>query len=166
MSRRILTAEDVARMEPGTRLVLDETVLLTGSARDLALRRGVELVEDAGGGDPGAALVASEAPGVETPPAPAAPRGRPRRIIVTAVGVNRSGVMAELTAAVGGLGGDIQDLSQRITGGYFHALLVVEISRSGQPFAAFRDALLTLSEPADYVVSVIDERVFAAMHRL
>lgn len=165
MSRRILTAEDVARMEPGARLVLDGDVLLTSAARDLAARRGVVLVE------PGTApdLVASSPiEGVETRPAPAAPRasGRTQRIIVTAVGVNRSGVLAELTAAIGELGGDILDLSQRITGGYFHALLVVEISRSGQPFAAFRDALLALSEPADYVVTVIDERVFQSMHRL
>jgi predicted amino acid-binding ACT domain protein len=74
--------------------------------------------------------------------------------------------MAELTHAVGELGGDIQDVSQRITAGYFHAILLVDISGSGHIFAAFRDALLALSEPTDYVVTVIDERVFTAMHRL
>ena len=87
-------------------------------------------------------------------------------IIVTAVGVNRPGIMAELSATVSELGGDIQDVSQRITGGYFNAILVVDAAHSGHSFADYRDKLVELSEPSDYVVTVIDERVFQAMHRI
>ena len=170
MTRRILTAEDIEQLEAGCRLVVDDQTTLTGPARDVARRRGIELVE---GGGPQSAADAVDAvleaqggrsaAGASGGAAAAGPGGI---LIVTAVGVNRPGVMAELTSAIGQLGGDIQDVSQRITGGYFNAILVVDIARSGQTFTAFRDALKALSEPSDYVVTVIDERVFTAMHRL
>ena len=46
MTRRILTAEDVAAMEAGTRLVVDDATTVTGAARDLARRKNIVLVED------------------------------------------------------------------------------------------------------------------------
>jgi ACT domain-containing protein len=175
MPRTIIMAEDVAAMAEGGRLVIDDNTTVTSSARDLARRRGIELVESpgargaAGGGaasGAAASQAATDAVLAGQRDAPFTGGGVPGTIIVTAVGVNRPGVMAELTTAVGELGGDIQDVSQRLTGGYFNAILVVDIARSGQSFAAYRDALKALSEPNDYVVTVIDERVFTAMHRL
>lgn len=165
MTRRILTAEDVEQLEAGSKLVVDEMTTLTGPARDVAKRRGIVLVEGSRGPESAAegvdaVLAAQAAAGPFTAGGPGGV------IIVTAVGVNRPGVMAELSGAIGQLDGDIQDVSQRITGGYFNAILVVDITRSGQTFTAFRDALKALAEPNDYVVTVIDERVFTAMHRL
>lgn len=176
MTRRILTAEDIAALKPGDRLEVDDETTITASARDLARRRGIEVVDTPGSvgaerpppGEP--ATGESSPPGVPaegiatTPTPPTA--GKPAGLIVAAVGVNRAGILSEVTAAVGQLGGDIQDVSQRITGGYFNALLVVDIRQSEHNFAAFRDGLVQLSEPTDYVVTVIDERVFRAMHRV
>lgn len=165
MTRRILTAEDIEQLEAGARLVVDELTTLTGPARDVARRRGIEVIDGSGGPDSAEqavdAVLAAQASGAS--PVGGGPGGI---IIVSAVGVNRPGVMAELSGAVGQLDGDIQDVSQRITGGYFNAILVVDITRSGRTFTAFREALKALSEPNDYVVTVIDERVFTAMHRL
>lgn len=208
MSRRILTADDIATMAAGTRLEVDESTTLTASARDLARRRGIEVLdvpsapsspsaETRGGaatrpgdrtgtadrappraGDlkgrtgrgPAAGHVAPALEGMVTSGgaslAPVAASGPPASIIVSAVGVNRPGVLAEVTTAVGQLGGDIVDVSQRVTGGYFNAILVVDIRGSGRNFAEFRDALHALSEPSDYIVNVMDERVFRAMHRI
>jgi len=159
MARRIVTAEDVLALAEGGKLAIGDDVTVTSAARELAKRRGIELVEGgpAAPDSPQQALAGA----AETTHA-----GPPGTIIVTAVGVNRPGVLSEMTSAVGQLHGDIQDVSQRITGGWFNAILVVDIRRSGQSFAAFRDALKALSEPRDYVVTVIDERVFTAMHRL
>jgi ACT domain-containing protein len=160
MARRIVTAEDVLAIPEGGRLVATDDVTVTSAARELARRRNITVIEGAeAAATPADALDAVAAP-------PAAPAGLPGTIIVTAVGVNRPGVLSELTSAIGELKGDIQDVSQRITGGWFNAILVVDIKRSGQSFVAFRDALRGLSEPRDYVVTVIDERVFTAMHRL
>ena len=160
MARRIVTAEDVLAIPEGGRLVATDDVTVTSAARELARRRNITVIEGAeAAGTPADAMDAAAAP-------PAPPAGPPGTIIVTAVGVNRPGVLSELTSAIGELKGDIQDVSQRITGGWFNAILVVDIKRSGQSFVAFRDALRGLSEPRDYVVTVIDERVFTAMHRL
>lgn len=158
MSRRILTAEDVAQMEPGSRLVLAEDDTITAPARELARRREIELVE---GAPDGAVDVADELPAPEGGPAT-----RAGTIIVVAVGVNRAGVLAELSAAIGEFSGDIQDLSQRITGGYFHAMLVVDVRSSGATFAEFRERLLECGRAGDFVVSVVDSRVFRAIHRI
>ena len=160
MARRIVTAEDVLALPEGGRLLATDDMTVTSAARELARRRNITVVEGAeAAATPADALAAVAAP-------PAAPTGPPGTIIVTAVGVNRPGVLSELTSAIGELKGDIQDVSQRITGGWFNAILVVDIQRSGQSFVAFHDALRGLSEPRDYVVTVIDERVFTAMHRL
>jgi len=167
VTRRILTAEDIEQLESGSQLVVDELTTLTGPARDVARRRGIVLIDGSGGPASASeavdAVLAAQGAGVGARGAGGGPGGI---IIVSAVGVNRPGVMAELSGAVGQLDGDIQDVSQRITGGYFNAILVVDITRSGRTFTAFRDALKALSEPNDYVVTVIDERVFTAMHRL
>jgi ACT domain-containing protein len=160
MARRIVTAEDVLALPEGGRLLATDDMTVTSAARELARRRNITVVE-------GAEAAAAPADASEAAAAmPAAPTGPPGTIIVTAVGVNRPGVLSELTSAIGQLHGDIQDVSQRITGGWFNAILVVDIKRSGQSFAAFRESLRGLSEPRDYVVTVIDERVFTAMHRL
>lgn len=170
MSRRILTADDVAKLPADQPLVVDELTTLTDSARDMVRRRGLEIVEtlrpEAAGEEPGVLTGGDVAPGIASSNPAAVPAGRPGRLIIVAVGTNRPGIMAELGAAVGELGGDIQDLSQRITGGYFHAILIVDISKSGHSFAEYRDKLKVHSEPADYIVTVVDERVFRAMHRL
>ena len=170
MTRRILTAEDIQAMEPGSRLVVDESITLTGAARDLARRRGVVLVEEgeASDGSPVAGPGDSGSPTDNTTLdiVSEALDGPPGRIIVTAVGVNRPGILSEVTAALGSLGGDIVDVGQLINAGYFNAILLVDIAPSGQNFSAFRAALQALSKPADYVVTTIDERVFHAMHRL
>jgi ACT domain-containing protein len=161
MARRIITAEDVLALPEGGQLAAGDDVTVTSAARELARRRGITVVEgvDAAAATPAEALAAHSE-------VAAAAAGPPGTIIVSCVGVNRPGVLSEVTSAIGLLNGDIQDVSQRITGGWFNAILVVDTRRSGQSFAAFRDALKGLSEPRDYVVHVIDERVFTAMHRV
>ncbi len=176
MGRTIITEEDVAALEPGGRLVVDAETTMTAPARDLARRRGIEVEDAADAAAHGAPATVELGPdgalatgphAVHAHEATAAHGGKPpRTLIVTSVGVNRPGVLAELSAAVAGLGGDIQDMSQRITGGYFNAILVVDIHHARHDFAAFRNALQQLSVPTDYVVNVIDARVFQAMHRI
>lgn len=163
MTRRIITAEDVGAMDSETRLVIDDQTTLTAPARELARRRAIVLIEGPDA-EREAAAESSEAPVSMSATTPVS--GEARRIIVTAVGVNRVGILSEVTAAIGQLGGDILDLSQRITGGYFNAILVVDIAGSGHLFADFRRSLQQLGEASDYVVTSIDERIFSAMHRL
>ena len=86
-------------------------------------------------------------------------------IIVTAVGKNRPGVLAEITGMLGKVDGNVLDISQKVLAGYFHLVLTVEL-HAGANFAETKQCLECLGGPDDYVVRVMHERVFRFMHRV
>lgn len=86
-------------------------------------------------------------------------------IVLSVVGLNRPGVLAELTATIAKMGGNIWDIGQRIIGNYFSTLMMVEI-QSHEHFAQFKEVLESLGKEGDYKVIVQNERVFQQMHRV
>ena len=84
---------------------------------------------------------------------------------MTAVGKNRSGVLAEITAAIAAAGGNVHDVSQKVVEGYFHMILTVEMD-PGAAFGEFKTTLECLGKPEDFAVRVMNERVFRFMHRV
>ncbi|HVS18867.1 MAG TPA: hypothetical protein VMT18_09735, partial [Planctomycetota bacterium] len=101
MTRRFLTAEDVRRAE-GRSLEVDASTVVTPQAQEEAERLGVALVsagaawrEPAPDRGPDAQRAMSALPHLPEPePEDDAPTG----VVVTAVGRNRPGVLAEVTA--------------------------------------------------------------------
>ncbi|MFG0319829.1 MAG: ACT domain-containing protein [Planctomycetota bacterium JB042] len=87
-------------------------------------------------------------------------------VVVTAVGRNRPHVLAELATGIAEVGGDIQEISQRIVDGWFHTILTVDMSRAPGAFPEAKAALEGLSRDDDYTVRVQHERVFRYMHRI
>ncbi len=87
-------------------------------------------------------------------------------VVVTAVGRNRPHVLAELATGIAEVGGDIQEISQRIVDGWFHTILTVDMSRAPGAFPEAKAALEGLSQDDDYTVRVQHERVFRYMHRI
>ena len=85
--------------------------------------------------------------------------------MVTAVGRNRPGVLAEITGAIGSAGGDVQDISQRTVEGMFHLILTVQLP-PGVSFQKLQASVGCLGGQEDYVVRVMHERVFRYMHRV
>ena len=73
--------------------------------------------------------------------------------------------MAEITATVAGLGGNVYDVSQKVIEGFFHMILTVELP-DRTSFDAFKTTLEGLGSPDDFVVRVMNERVFRFMHRV
>lgn len=168
MARRFLTADDVRRERSGS-IVVDEGTIVTPQAQETARELG---------------KVISTARGPYTPPAPdrgpdaqVAQRTLPHlpepvegdelgtSMIVTAVGKNRPGVLAELTAALAEFHASVHDISQRVIDGYFHLILVIETPQ-GVPFGTLKQRLECLGGPDDYAVRVMHERVFRFMHRV
>jgi ACT domain-containing protein len=86
-------------------------------------------------------------------------------VIVTAVGRNRAGVLAEITGVIAAAGGGIRDVSQRMVDEYFHLLLVVELAPACD-FNALKQQLECMGGTDDYVVRVMHDRVFRFMHRV
>ena len=86
-------------------------------------------------------------------------------VILSAVGKNRVGVLAELTAKIAEEKGNILDIGQKIVGEYFCTLMMVELLEERQ-FAHFKEALEELSREGDYRVFVQHQGVFQRMHRI
>jgi ACT domain-containing protein len=168
VTRRFLTAEDVRRAGAGEIVVAEDTVV-TPQALEAAELAGV--VIRTGGGNwkepapdrgPDAESVSARLPQMPEP------RDNPAlesAAIVTAVGKNRPGVLARITAKVAELGGNVNDVSQKVVEGYFHMILTVELG-PGASFEAFKTELECLSSPEDFAVRVMNERIFRFMHRV
>jgi ACT domain-containing protein len=168
--RRFLTAEDVRRLAATTReIVLDEDTLATPQALEAAA--GLAIVVRSG---PSAAYrepVPDRGPDAERamrslPKLPEPKDEEPLTgVVITAVGKNRPGVLAEITATLAQTGGNIHDISQKMIEGYFHMVLSVELA-PGTSFGPLKTAMECLGGPDDYVVRVMHERVFRFMHRI
>jgi ACT domain-containing protein len=169
VSRRFLTSEDV-RQAGAREITVEEGTLVTPQAQDEAERLGVvirtaagawrEPVPDRG---PDARRAQTTLPHLPEPPPDE--QESPTGVVVTAVGRNRPGILAEITALLGQLHGDVLSLSQKVTGDYFHLILLVNLP----PEVSFEEAkqgLQCLGGEDDYVVRVMHERVFRFMHRV
>ncbi|MFP4058411.1 MAG: ACT domain-containing protein [Candidatus Brocadiia bacterium] len=88
------------------------------------------------------------------------------RVIVTAVGQNRPGVLAEITGAIAMVEGNILDISQKMMRNYFNLIMLVDIGPAKVDFAKFKRQLESTGEKHGYVVSVQHEQVFRFMHRI
>jgi len=167
MSRRYLTADDVRRMG-GPEIVVDNSTVVTPQAQEVAVSMGVTIKTAQGTWSepepdrgPDAERAARSLPNMPEPSDEHMGTG----VIVTCVGRNRPGVLGELTQVVGEVGANINDVSQKMVGDYFHLVLVVEMP-SPQHFADLKARLDALSGQGGYVVRVMHERVFRFMHRI
>lgn len=169
MVRRFLTAEDVRRAS-GAEIVVEATTVVTPQALEAARETG-KTIRTAEGGvwsepeperGPDAARSLQELPHLPEPYDPLADVA----LIVTAVGRNRPGVLAELTHALAAFDANVHDISQKmVEGELFHLVLTVEMP-SAHLFHDLKDALEALGGEGDYVVRVVHERVFRFMHRV
>jgi len=162
VARRFLTAEDVRRAS-AAEIVLEEGTVVTPQALEAAEQAGIVLRT-------GAAAYREPAPD-RGPDAQATRQRLPHlpephdnpalesAAIVTAVGKNRPGVLAAITAAIAEHKGNVNDVSQKVVEGYFHMILTVQLE-PGTSFDAFKTALECLSCPDDFAVRVMNERLF------
>ena len=167
MAKKFLTAEDV-RHAGSREIVVDENTIVTPQALETARAANVAIRTVSG--------AYAEPKPDRGPDAERAQRALPhlpepgddtagQTVIVTAVGKNRAGVLAELTGALGSAGLSVHDISQRVVDGYFHLILVVELE-AGVAFGPLKQRLECMGGPDDYAVRVMDQRVFRFMHRV
>jgi ACT domain-containing protein len=168
MSRRFLTVEDVRRLG-GPEITVDETTIVTPQALDAAGAAGITIRTQHGAYQeprpdrgPDAELARRSLPHL---PEPEDNPSLASSAIVTAVGRNRGGVLAELTSAIAAQGGNVHDVSQKVVEGYFHIILTVELTSEGT-FDSLKTCLECLGNPDDFAVRVMNERVFRYMHRV
>ena len=172
MTRRFVTAEDVRRA--GAELLVDADTVVTPQALEVARSLGVALVAPDGeraAADAWVEPLPDRGPDIEiASQAPPLPEPEERAedgtgVVIAVVGRNRPGVLAELTGAIARLGVNVDDISQKMVGEYFHLVLLVTVPESGS-FDTLKTTLECMGEPKDYGVRVMHERVFRFMHRV
>lgn len=169
MARRFLTVEDLRRLNTREVVVDDETIV-TPQALDLARANGITIkngqgtyVEPTPDRGPDAERALRTLPHLPEPVDTTAELGT--GVVITAVGKNRPGVLAEITGTLAQVGANVHDISQKMVEGYFHMLVTVELA-PGSSFGEIKQCLECLGGPDDYVVRVMHERVFRFMHRI
>ena len=168
MARRFLTAEDVRRA-PAGEIVVEEGTVVTPQALEAAEAAGIAIRSGTGSWQP---PPPDRGPDAETMPQRLPQLPEPHddptlesAAIVTAVGKNRPGVLAAITAKIAEQKGNVNDVSQKVVEGYFHMILTVELE-PGASFDAFKTTLECMSSPEDFAVRVMNERIFRFMHRV
>jgi ACT domain-containing protein len=94
------------------------------------------------------------------------PRKAGNRIIVTAFGKNRTGILAGITTILAKHDCDIVDLSQKILQDFFTIMLLVDISTSKTDFENIKNDIIKTGEDLDLKVIVQHEEIFNTMHRV
>ena len=89
------------------------------------------------------------------------------RVVVTANGRNRAGIVVRLATAIDEFAGDIRDISQTIVGEYFTMIIVVDISEAtsqGSRFNTFKQRLSQIGDELGIHVVALHDDILAAMH--
>ena len=172
MSRRFITVEDVRRVS-GHELLVDADTVVTPQALEAAASAGISIRTTAGAAyeepqpdrGPDAERAVHHLPHLPEPEGGMSTPDGSTGVVVTAVGRNRPGVLAEITQALGERGASVVDISQRTVDAFFHLVLTVELD-AGASFGDLKSCMECLGSEDDFVVRVMHERVFRFMHRI
>jgi ACT domain-containing protein len=88
------------------------------------------------------------------------------RIIVTAFGKNRVGILAGLTGILAKHKCDILDLTQKLLQEFFTIMMLVDINNSPVDFDTIKNDVTRVGEELDLKVVIQHEEIFNAMHRV
>lgn len=87
------------------------------------------------------------------------------QVIVTVIGTDKVGIIAQVTTALADLDVNILDVSQTIMQGAFTMMLLAKIPDNGN-FYTVKSQLATLGDQIGVEIKVARQEIFDAMHRL
>ena len=88
------------------------------------------------------------------------------RAIVTVIGRDRVGIIAEVCALLAERGVNILDISQTILQDYFTMIMLVDASGASVPFKELAEILHTLGEERALEIRAQREEIFDAMYKI
>ena len=88
------------------------------------------------------------------------------KAIVTVVGKDRVGIIAQVSTQLANLNINILDISQTVMQGYFTMMMVVEVSECSVPLAELCKAMDAKGQEMGLSIRVQREDIFEAMHRV
>ena len=88
------------------------------------------------------------------------------RAIVTVIGKDRVGIIAEVCAILSAQNVNILDISQTILQDYFTMIMLVDASRCSTPFVELTARLAEAGKETGLDIRMQREDIFNAMHRI
>ena len=88
------------------------------------------------------------------------------KAIITVVGKDREGIIANVCTHLAESKINILDISQTILDGYFNMMMIVDISHSSTEFSILVKELEKLGEDIGVVIKLQHEAIFQKMHRI
>ena len=86
--------------------------------------------------------------------------------VITVTGKDTVGVLAKVSGACADIGANIIDVSQTVMQGLFAMIMMVEIDQISCDFTEMVDRMEKLGTDMGYVIHVMHEDIFNAMHRI
>ena len=87
-----------------------------------------------------------------------------KKAIVTVIGQDRVGIIAEVSVMLAGCGINVLDISQTLLLNTFTMVMRVDVAQITVPFAEVKRILSDLGERKDMSVRIQREDIFQAMH--
>ena len=91
---------------------------------------------------------------------------RAMRAIVTVIGKDHVGIIADVTALLAQYGVNVLDISQTVLQEYFTMIMLVDASQCTVPFADLARTLDEAGTQRDLQIRAQREDIFNAMHRI
>jgi len=88
------------------------------------------------------------------------------KAIVTVVGKDRVGIIAEVCVALASYNVNVLDISQTVMQGYFTMMMAVDVTGCSVPLAELCKAMDGKGQEMDLSIRVQREDIFQAMHRV
>ncbi len=88
------------------------------------------------------------------------------RAIVTVIGLDKAGIIAEVSAELAKNQVNIEDISQTIVQGNFTMIMLCDLSKSPISLVEIKEKLNILGEKIGVSIHVQHEDIFNAMHRI
>jgi len=92
--------------------------------------------------------------------------GRMKKTIITVVGKDKVGIIANICTYLANNRVNILDISQTIVQGYFNMMMIVDSNNSPKNFEQLATELEQIGEEIGVIIKTQHEDIFNKMHRL
>ena len=87
-------------------------------------------------------------------------------VFITVIGKDQKGIIARISNAVFKHNINIEDLNQKIMGGYFVMTMLADMTDSGVTIGELKKDLSVIEKQMELNIQVQHENIFKAMHRV
>ncbi len=88
------------------------------------------------------------------------------RAILTSFGINRPGVVAQITALLSEAQCDLRDISQKIMEDFYTLIMIIDLSNSKYSLKELSAKLNEIAEKLNIKIFLQHEEIFRQMHRI